>query len=461
MRDYQQFCDTKHASHTASGFEVGALLDSPCFLFQRHLVKWALSLGRAAIFADTGLGKTITQLEWARQVHAHTGGRILILAPLAVVRQTEREAARFGIDGVGALTHDTPIQVWNYDRLHQLDPDSYAGVVLDESSILKNANGRMRNRLVASFRFTPFKLACTATPSPNDHTELGNHAEWLGVMDEAVMRARWFINDLSETVAPWRLKAHAVADFWRWVTSWARCVGKPSHMGPYQDGGYDLPPLDIRQHLVAVDLVKDRGDGQLFRQPEMSATSIHAERRRTVGDRSRFAKELVSRSPDEPWIVWVETNYDQDAIEAMIPGAISVRGSDTPERKARELLRFSDEGGVIITKPKIAGMGLNWQHCAHQVFMGGSFSYEGFYQAVRRSWRFGQTRPVVAHVVMAATEQAIWRTIHRKAKQHEEMKKRMYAASAAASARESQHIAYSAGHIARVPAWLHTLRSAS
>jgi hypothetical protein len=232
-------------------------------------------------------------------------------------------------------------------------------------------------------------------------------------------------------------------------------------MGPYQDGGYDLPPLDIRQHLVAVDLVKDRGDGQLFRQPEMSATSIHAERRRTVGDRSRFAKELVSRSPDEPWIVWVETNYDQDAIEAMIPGAISVRGSDTPERKARELLRFSDEGGVIITKPKIAGMGLNWQHCAHQVFMGGSFSYEGFYQAVRRSWRFGQTRPVVAHVVMAATEQAIWRTIHRKAKQHEEMKKRMYAASAAASDRESQHIAYSAGHIARVPAWLHTLRSAS
>jgi len=458
---YAQFCANKHAAHTASGFHV-SLEASPCFPFQSAIVEWALALGRAAVFADTGLGKTIMQLEWARSVYVQTGSQVLILAPLAVVRQTEREAAKFGISGVVAFSHDAPICVWNYDQLHKLNPAAFSGVVLDESSILKNAHGRMRNRLIQQFMDTPYKLACTATPSPNDHVELGNHAEWLGVMSESVMRARWFINDLGDTVQPWRLKMHAVDDFWRWVTTWARCVGKPSHMGDhFSDDGYVLPLLNIEKHLVNVDISAGREDGALFRQPEMSATSIHKEKRLTADDRARFAVDRVLSEPDEPWIIWVETNYDQDAVELLLPNAITVRGSDKPEQKAAQLLRFADEGGVIITKPKIAGMGLNWQHCARQVFMGGSFSYEGFYQAVRRSWRFGQERRVTVHVVMAATEQAIWRTIHRKSQQHAAMKSKMYAFSRSAAIRLSRHDDYRPAHVARVPTWLKTIGETS
>lgn len=459
---YEEFIQNKRAHTPDSGFEMGMPDGSILFPFQRECVQWAWARGRAALFADTGLGKTGMQLTWADGVVRHTGGRVLVLGPLAVIRQTEREAAKFGIGGVRVIrgTADAPnasIHVTNYENAHNLDLSSYVGVVLDESSILKNAHGAFRNRLIQWFKDTPYKLACSATPAPNDHTELGNHSEFLGVMDEAVMRARWFINDLSDTVAPWRLKGHAVDDFWRWVATWSRCVSRPSDMGDFDDAAYDLPPLEVREEVVSVNITADQGTGLLFRIPELSATSIHNEKRKTLARRIERAVSIVDSLDGEPVIVWCETNYEQDAICEAIPGIIDVRGNMKPDQKADRLLSFSDNGGVITTKPSIAGMGLNWQHCANMVFVGASYSYESFYQAVRRSWRFGQTRPVTAYVIMASTERRIWKTIHRKSDQHDEMRAKMLVASRRAARQYSATTDYHPTHDGKIPAWLKTL----
>jgi hypothetical protein len=459
---YDAFIASKRRHTVEAGFN--ATLDAyNLFPFQADTVRWALSLGRAAIFADTGLGKTFMQLAWAREVASHTGRPVLLLAPLAVAEQTIREAGKFGIDGVHvvACADDVMpgVNVTNYDKLHRFDSDAFSGVVLDESSILKNAQGRTRNKIIAAFSQTPYRLACTATPAPNDYGELGNHAEFLGVMDEAIMKARWFINDLGDILAPWRLKKHAEKAFWRWVVSWARCIGKPSDMGDYSDDGYNLPQLIETVHHVDVDLTGGREDGMLFRVPDMSATAIHAEKRRTCEDRARKVAALVASEPDEPWVIWCDTNYDQDAVTALLPGAIDVRGNMTPEQKAAGLLRFSDEGGIVVTKPKIAGMGLNWQHSARTAFVGGSYSYEGYYQAIRRQWRFGQTREVHAHVVMAKTETALWYAIRRKAADHERMKEMMFRISKDAAVSHNASDPYRPHHSARIPAWLYTLET--
>ncbi len=458
--DYETFIASKARAHVPAGFDADCS-DYSLFPFQRATVEWALSLGRAAIFADTGLGKSFMQLVWARKVADHTGRPVLVLAPLAVVRQTEREAVKFKIPGVSVISSgadvDGPgVYVINYESMHKVDTSVFSGVVLDESSILKNVAGRTRNTLIAAFSDTPYRLACTATPSPNDHTELGNHSEFLGVMDEAIMRARWFINDLGNTVQPWRLKRHAVDDFWRWVTSWARCIGKPSDMGDYSDEGYNLPELRIVKHSVGVDLTEDRADGMLFRMPDLSATSIHAEKRRTAQARAEYCRDLIESQPGEDWAIWCDTDYDQDAVAALFPGCIDVRGRDKPEAKAAGLLRFCDEGGIIATKPKIAGMGLNWQHAARMAFMGGSYSYEQFYQTVRRMYRFGQAREVEAHVIMASTELGMWSAIHRKSEQHEQMKVKMYAASKRAAQSYKSRGDYNPTHNAPIPAWLRT-----
>ena len=458
--DYQEFVRTKHAAAPRAGFHRAVDADSILFPFQRRLVEWAWEQGRAALFADTGLGKTGMQLTWADGVVRETGKPVLGIGPLAVIGQTSDEARKFGIEGVRVVRGgETPgrIDFVNYERVKHMDIAAYGGVVLDESSILKNAAGATRNRLVRWFANTPYRLACSATPAPNDHTELGNHAEWLGVMDEAVMRATWFLNDTSQTVNPWRLKRHAVRDFWRWVATWSRSVSKPSDIGDFDDSTYDLLPLDVVHHTVDVDITTDAPDGMLFRIPEMSATSIHAEKRRTLSQRVAEVQRIVASAPDEPWIVWCETNYEQDALVAAFPEAIDVRGSMKPEDKAAGLLRFSAEGGIIITKPSIAGMGLNWQHCNRMVFAGGSYSYESFYQAVRRAHRFGQTRPVTAHVVMASTEVCIWQTIHRKAASHDEMRVQMLRASSLAAKQYNARSAYTPGHRAPIPAWIHTV----
>lgn len=457
--DYETFIASKARAHVPAGFDADCS-DYSLFPFQRATVEWALNLGRAAIFADTGLGKSFMQLVWARKVADHTGRPVLVLAPLAVVRQTEREAVKFKIPGVSVISSgadvDGPgVYVINYESMHKVDTSVFSGVVLDESSILKNYTGQFRRKLTADFEGTPYKLACTATPAPNDYLELGTHSEFLEVMSSHQMIARWFITDQRE-FGKYRLKGHAVRPFWQWVTSWARCIGKPSDMGAYSDEGYNLPSLTILRHNVGVDITEDRKDGQLFRVPELSATSIHAEKRRTAEDRAAKVAAIVGAEPSEPWIVWCETNYEQDALMDVLPGAIDVRGSHKAEEKAASLLRFSDEGGIIVTKPSIAGMGLNWQHCARMAFVGGSYSYEGFYQAVRRSYRFGQSREVIAHVVMAATESVMWNVINRKAADHEKMKGEMFAASRRAASRSAALIGYNANHAAPIPRWLYS-----
>lgn len=457
--DYHAMLAAKAPSVKPCGF-AATIEDGILFPFQRAIVEWALGLGRAAIFADTGLGKTGMQLTWADRVAKQTGRPVILLAPLAVGSQTVREAAHFGIPDVRQVKDGSQagpgINVTNYERLHLFDPAQFGGVVLDESSILKGEFGKVRTKLCTDWQTVPYRLACTATPAPNDHVELGNHSEFLGVLDRQVMMARWFVNDLGDTVAPWRLKGHAVTAFWEWVTSWARCVGRPSDVGPYDDSGYNLPPLNVHNVSVAVDITDGRSDGSLFRIPDISATGIHTEKRRTSNERAARAAEIATRDAD-PCIVWVDTNYDEEAIAALIPGAIVVSGSDTPERKAAKLMKFTDEGGVIITKPGIAGMGLNWQHCARMVFMGISFSYERYYQAVRRSWRFGQTRPVDVYVIMAPTEASAWNIVTRKAGDHGKMKEAMFAASRRAIENKTGMKGYNPTHFAPLPRWLHSM----
>ncbi|GLK78007.1 hypothetical protein GCM10008171_32610 [Methylopila jiangsuensis] len=385
-----------------------------------------------------------------------------MLAPLAVTHQHAREGERFGVDVKAVRSGEEiggrGIYVTNYDRLDKFDVSRFGGVILDESSVIKNFNGKTTRRLIEAFAQTPFRLCCTATPAPNDHTELGAHAEFLGVMRREEMLPIWFINDTADT-GTWRIKNHARANFWSWVASWARCVSRPSDIG-FADDGYALPDLVVSHHEVAADRMVDPGserDGQsrLFRIPDTSATSIHKEKRLTIEGRARLVAGILAREPDEPWIVWVDTDYEADAVMAVLPDAIEVRGSMPPEEKESRLVRFSEgRARIIVTKSSIAGFGLNWQHCARQCFAGVSFSYEAFYQAVRRSWRFGQMRPVHVHVVCADTERAIWPVVERKAGDHGAMKREMVAAMRRAIKAETARKLYQPEHEARLPAWI-------
>lgn len=454
--DYEAFLTGKHIEAPRSPVPHGALGEH-LFPFQRDCVRWALARGRAALFEDCGLGKTAQQLEWARHVAAHAG-RVLILAPLAVAQQTVREGARWGIDvryvREQSEVGDARVVITNYERLARFDVASFGGVVLDESSILKSFMGKTKRALIDACASVPYRLACTATPAPNDHLELGNHAEFLGVMQSHEMIARWFINDTS-TFGTYRLKGHAVAPFWDWVASWAMCVGRPSDLG-YPDDGYALPELSTTPHVVEVDLVADRGD-RLFRMPDMSATSIHREKRRTAAARAAKVAELVARDYDEQWLVWCETDYEADALVTAIPEAIDVRGSHPLERKERAALDFVDGRiRVLASKPSIFGWGLNFQNCARVAFMGATFSYEGFYQAVRRCWRFGQTRPVEAHVAMGSTESSVWKVMTAKRDGHDEMRAQMSAAQRRAQAREAAVLRYRPTKPMTIPDWLRT-----
>lgn len=431
----------------AVGEKMDSMIPSPFNdAMKAHQVaatEYALTIGKAAMFLDTGLGKSFCELEWARQVAEETGRPVLILTPLAVAGQMIREGQKFGIEArqirEQAEVDEPGIYVANYERLPKLDPDTFGGVVLDESSILKSFAGRTRNLLMDAFRDTQFKLAATATPSPNDHMELGNHAEFLGVMRQQEMLSKWFINDTSTASQEWRLKGHAVEDFWSWVASWSRCATLPSDLGG-DDTGYVLPDIDRRLHEVAADRADDAG-GLLFRIPELSATSFHNEKRLTLQARCERAAELANH--DRPVTVWCETNEESELLADLIDGAIEVRGDQKPEEKERRLLGFADgEYRAIVTKPKLAGFGVNWQHCAHAVFASISFSYEQHYQAVRRSHRFGQKERVRNDIVIADTEAAIWRAIHGKSEKHEEMKRRMSDAMRRAQSASDTRVKY-------------------
>jgi len=459
---YDDFIASKQTHIEPSGFTAPELAPF-LFPFQRRNVEWALSMGRAALFLDTGLGKTVQQLEWARRVADHTGRPTIVLAPLAVAHQTVREAATFGIDGVqyaqteAGITADATVVVTNYERLDRFTAERFGGVVLDESGILKNYTGARKRAILEAFHDTHYKLACTATPAPNDHLELGNHAEFLGVMDSHQMIARWFINDTSQ-FGTYRLKGHAVQDFWDWVTSWAVLARLPSDLGDYDDTGYVLPELSMVSHTVDVDMVAlDADTGTLFRHVEMNATQVHKEKRRTVEDRADKLASVLAADTSEPWIVWCDTNYEADALTARIAGTdvVELRGSDSDAKKEAALRGFTDGTiRVLITKPKIAGFGLNWQHCARVAFIGATYSFESWYQAVRRVWRFGQTRPVEVHMVRSSTASAVQAVMDRKRGEFESMQSEMVkAARRSVQAKASDRRHYNKRTM-EVPTWM-------
>ena len=456
MTDYQSFIASKRIVAQPAGFEPPALT-AAMFPHQRDVTAFALRQGRAALFLDTGLGKSLCALEWSRCVAEHTGRPVLILTPLAVAAQFVREGERFGID-VRHVREDADcdgaaICVANYERLHLLRPERFAGVVLDESSILKSMMGATKRALVEAFRDHRFKLCCTATPAPNDYMELGNHAEFLAVMQSNEMLSRFFVNDTSTASQSWRLKGHGVSEFWSWIASWARCVSLPSDLG-YDDAGYALPPLRLHQHMVATDPTLMRGD-KLFRVPDMSATAIHREKRLTVDSRADALAAIVAAEPAEPWVLWCDTDYEADALAERITDAVEIRGSMPSATKEDRIVAFSEgRARSIITKPSLTGFGLNWQHCARVGFVGLSFSYESFYQAVRRCWRFGQARPVEVHIAMADTERATWDVVSRKAGDHDGMKAEMRAAMKRIAVTHETKTAYRPGEPMQLPAWL-------
>lgn len=417
---YSEFIKAKSRVIKDSGFDVEPeSISDELFPFQRDIVGWALRRGRAAIFADTGLGKTRMQLEWARHVHERTGRPVLILAPLAVSSQTAAEGKAIGVDVTVCQTQADAsggINITNYERLGGFEPDEFGAVVLDESSILKNFTGKTRNALIESFRKTPFRLCCTATPAPNDFTELGNHSEFLGVMSRVEMLSMFFVHDGGST-QDWRLKGHAVAQFWDWLCRWGVVIRSPADIG-YDGSQFQLPDLRILDDVVG----ESTPDGMLFHDSAgMDLQARRRARRESLDERVLSTAAMVNDS-GEPWIVWCHLNAESSALAASIPDAVEVHGSMAPEAKADAMLRFTaGEIRVLVTKPSIAGFGMNWQHCARMAFCGMSDSFEEFYQAVRRCWRFGQTREVECHIVVSQAETVIVDNVRSKESRAERM----------------------------------------
>lgn len=412
---YAEFLAEKSVTAPVAGLAMVSPLNPALFGFQRDITGWALKRGRAAIFADCGMGKTFMQLEWAR----HIPGNVLILAPLAVAKQTVHEGEHFGI-AVRYCRDQSQVQpgitIANYEMLPHFDPSYFTGIVLDESSILKAYDGKTRTAIIDAFGQTPYRLACTATPAPNDYMELGNHAEFLGVMTRAEMLSMFFVHDGGETQT-WRLKGHAQNDFWRWLASWAVMIRKPSDLG-YEDGDFILPPCDMHEHVLRLDHATD---GYLFPLEAVTLQDRIAARRESVTERVEECARLVNAS-NESWVIWCNLNTESEALTKAIPDAVEIRGSHSLEYKERALEDFAEgRARVIVTKPSIAGWGLNWQHCRNVAFVGLSDSWEQFYQAVRRCWRFGQHRSVNVHLIVAETEGAVLKNIKDKERAAAEM----------------------------------------
>ena len=437
-------------------------LNSAMFPYQQACTAFALETGCAGLFLATGLGKSLCSIDYGRVIVEHTNKPVLMLAPLAVSKQHEREAEKFGIDAKAirdpSEMSGARVYITNYERLAKFDSD-WGGVILDESSILKGFNGRTSRALIETFAAMPFRLSATATPAPNDHMELGQQSEFLGCMRSMEMLSRWFINDTSTASQVWRLKGHAVESFWNWVASWARCATRPSDLG-FDDTSHVLPPLIEQTHIIDVDLTANAGtdatgQSRLFRSPDMSATSIHVEKRMTSRDRANRVAELVAAEPDQTWLIWCDTDYDADAVMPLLPGAVEVRGTMKPEAKEDALVGFSNGTiRILVTKPSVAGFGLNWQHCRRMAFTGLSFSFEAYHQAVRRCWRFGQTEPVHVHVIMASTERAIMDAIHRKKDGFEEMGDAMRAAMLRAHNKQVARLPYEPRASVKLPSFL-------
>ena len=413
---YKDFLKSKQIMSAASGFECSEF-NPKLFGWQQDVVRWALRKGKCALFEECGLGKTAQQLEFAYKVQRYTELPVLILAPLAVAKQTaEREGIKFGYE-VNICRNQTDvingINITNYEIVEHFDPDAFGGIVLDESSILKSYTSKTKQYLVDAFRDTPFKLCCTATPSPNDFTELGNHAEFLGVMSRSEMLATFFVHDGGST-QDWRLKGHAKESFFAWVASWACCLTSPSDLG-YDGSAYRLPELTIHEHVVKSGRLEDL-DGQLriFASSVLSLPERRQARKCSTRARAQVVAELVN-STDEQCLVWCDYNDESAISTELIEGAVEVKGSDPNVYKADSMIAFSD-GRVkcLVSKPKIAGWGMNWQNCHNVIFNGLSDSFEAYYQAIRRCWRFGQKQPVNVHIIISDADGAVKDNIEKK-----------------------------------------------
>lgn len=415
---YQDFIAAKLCLVAPSGLSCVPELAGPLFPHQKALTTWALKRGRAAIFADTGLGKTRMELAWADAVQRATGQQVLILTPLAVAAQMLREAQIMGIAACVIRDPDdqwkAPIGIVNYERIHKCDVTALGGVVLDESSIIKHHTAKTLGLLMETFKATPYKLCATATPAPNDFTELGNHAEFLGICTRSEMLAEYFCHDGGETQV-WRLKGHARPQFWRWVSTWGAMVQSPADLG-FDAKAYELPALDVSEHRIEISAAAAAAaaGGTLFALEASTLTERREAKRGSLSARVEACAALVN-ADRQPWIVWCELNDESDALKKAIPDAVEIRGSLDADEKEARINAFSDgRTRVLISKSSITGFGLNWQHCCRMAFVGLTDSYESYYQAVRRCWRFGQTRPVHVHLYAGALEGSILRNLQRK-----------------------------------------------
>lgn len=415
--EYDEFLKNKAFVIESCGIEVAIEEINPkLFDFQKDIVRWALSKGRAAVFADCGLGKTAMQLEWADQIRKKTGSKVLIVAPLAVAAQTKNEGGKFGIE-VNICSsqddvNDDVINITNYEKLDKFIGNEFGAVVLDESSILKSYSGKMRTQIIKCFDKVPYKLACTATPAPNDYMELGNHSEFLGVMTRSEMLSMFFVHDGGQT-SKWRLKGHAQNLFWKWIASWSVVIDNPSKIG-YTSENYELPKLKMNEIIV---------DGDKPVSEILSLTERRNARRESLKMRCHAAADLVNASKEQ-WLVWCDLNSESELLCALIRDSVNVQGSDKPDFKAKSMADFaSGKVKCLITKPKIAGYGMNWQNCHNMIFVGLSDSFEAYYQSVRRCWRFGQLHDVNGYIIISAKEGAVKANIERKQSENEKFKR--------------------------------------
>lgn len=423
--EYLDFIKSKKPKSEAVGFKIpSSFINSNAFDYQADIIDRACFNGRYALFMDTGLGKSITQMNYADNIHRHTNKDVLMLAPLAVSYQMIQEGIKFGYQ-INHCKNQSDVKkglnITNYESLHKFDASHFVGIVLDESSILKSFNGKIKQYLIEQFKNTQYKLACTATPSPNDYLELGNHSEFLGVMESYEMIMRYFIND-TMNAGGYRLKGHGESEFWEWIASWAECISSPYDLG-YDGSKHILPPLNEIYHEISYDDTSYLSNGSLFEFAENNATTIGKNKRKTIEKR---AEKVATLQNGKPHLVWCDTNDEADKLKEAMPYAIEVRGNHKDEYKAEMALAFArGEIGTLISKASIFGYGLNLQNAHNMTFTGLNYSYESYYQAIRRMWRFGQKNEVNVNIILADNERSILDTIHRKKEQHEKMKREM------------------------------------
>lgn len=456
--DYKEFLKTKAIVATPTGFDIDkSELNENMFDFQKDLCKWALKKGKSAILIGCGCGKTIIQLEWAHQVHVHTGKSVLILAPLSVVNQTSKEATKFGIETVHVCRTQADVKdglnITNYEMIEHFDTSVFAGIVLDESSILKSFTSKTTGQLTELFRKTPYKLLCSATIAPNDFTEIGTTCEFLGIMSRTEMLATYFIHDGGKT-ADWRLKKSGRSKFWEWMATWAVCFNNPNELG-YEIDGYDLPELHIKTILTKSKV----GEYELFAKVAETLQERREARKESMEDRTDKASSLANSSK-ETWLCWVDYNDESSMLSKKCRDSVEVKGSDEPEHKAKASIDFAEKNiHCLVSKPSIFGFGSNFQSCHNMIFCGLSDSYERFYQAVRRCWRFGQTQEVNVYIILSEKEVSILNNIERKQSQMDEMQKEMTALMKEVTLSEIKHTTrivdtYKPRKEMRMPVWV-------